>query len=141
MVRKPLPQKYWQDFKADPGVLREHRTDAYLQITGDLDRFTAASIEKLLTFLERCRDVDSIDLVDGLRERGMGGASAVLNKWGLPSARVATLVDSAEALTFYDLHYYIEKSSVLNPDTIGDTTRTMVAMAAARILEPYLENT
>ena len=140
-VRRPLPQKYWQNFKADPGVLREHRTDIYLQITGDLDRFTAASIEKLLTFLERCRDADGIDLVDGLRERRIGGATAVLKRWGLPSARVAKLVDSAEALTFYGLHYYIGKSSVLNPEIIGNTTRTMIAMAGARILEPYLENT
>ena len=140
-VRNPLPQEYWEDFKTDPGVLREHRTDEYLQMTSDLDRFTACSIEKLLTFLERCRDADGIDLVDGLRERSSGGASAVLHRWGLPSARVQTLTDSAQALTFYDLHYYIGKSPLLKVETIGNTRRTMVAMAAARILEPYLEST
>jgi hypothetical protein len=140
-VRKALPQEYWEDFKVDPGVLREHRTDEYLQITSGLDRFTAGSIEKLLTFLERCRDADGVDLVDGLRERSTGGASAVLHRWGLPSARVDTIVDSAQALTFYDLHYYIGKSPLLRVETIGNTARTMVAMAAARILEPYLEST
>jgi hypothetical protein len=33
------------------------------------------------------------------------------------------------------------KSPLLKVETIGNTGRTMVAMAAARILEPYLEST